>query len=401
VTVRRYYTDSYTWAFSARAVEATTAEGTPSAILDESFFYPSSGGQPHDTGRLGEARVVDVSIRDSDGAIVHRLDVPIAPGRVSATIDGSRRFDHMQQHTAQHILSQAFIRVADAPTIGFHLGAETVSIDLQTTGLGDARVVEALDAANRVVSENVPVRAWFPPAEELAGLALRKTPDVQGPIRVVAIGDFDLSACGGTHVAHAGEAGLISILRTERMKRGVRIEFLAGHRARADYARKHALLRDVAASLTCGPEEVPLAVARLTGELTEARRELAAYRGHELDIEATQLVAESRSAGNLRLVIKSWETRPVDEVKGLALRVTNVAGIVAFFGVAGARAQLLFGKSEGVALDLKPAFDRALTALGGGKGGGSRLLQGAAGAASVTELNAALEQAAAAAGGAA
>lgn len=390
MTTRRYYTDSYTWTFSASAVEAGMADGIPTAVLDESYFYPTSGGQPHDTGRLGDAQVVDVSIRESDGAVVHHLDQPISPGPLAAEIDGLRRFDHMQQHTAQHILSQAFIRVADAPTSGFHLGAGTVSIDLEVTGLVEARIAEALGAANKVVSDNLAVRAWFPSAEELPALQLRKTPDVEGPIRVVAIGDFDLSACGGTHVAHAGEVGLISILRTERMKRGVRVEFLAGGRARADYAEKHAILRDLAASLTCAASEVPQAVARLTDALADTRRELSGYRERDRDSEAAGLLAGEAGGGGLRVIAKAWNERPIDDVKGLVLRVTGAPDVIALFGVAGPRAQLLFGKSEGVGLDLKPAFERALAALGGGKGGGSRLLQGAAGAATPAALGAVL-----------
>ncbi len=400
MTIRRYYTDSYTWAFSARAVETPTSDDGPSVVLDESFFYPTSGGQPHDTGRLGAATVIDVIVRESDGAVVHRLSQPIAAGPVSGSIDGGRRFDHMQQHTAQHILSQAFIQVANAPTIGFHLGAETVSIDLETSQLSDGRVGDALDAANRVVSGNVPVRAWFPSQDELAALTLRKTPEVQGPLRVVAIGNFDLSACGGTHVAHAGEIGLISILKTERMKRGVRVEFLAGGRARSDYGRKHAILRDLAASLTCGAVEVPQAVARLTAALADARRELTGYQERALDVEAAGLLAGATGAGDLRVIAKAWAERPVDEIKGLALRITTRPGIAALFGGGGARTQLVFAKSEGLALDLRPAFDGALAALGGGKGGGSRLLQGAAGAASLAQLGGVLGQAAAGLGGA-
>src|SRR5262245_49434303 len=220
MTLRRYYTDSYTRMFTAEVREA----GDGWAILDATYFYPTSGGQPHDTGRLGAARVLDVSIREADQAILHRLDAAISPGLAEAEIDWPRRHDHMQQHTGQHILSQAFLRVAEAPTIGFHLGVERVSIDLGVEQLSDSRVADAVSVANEIVTGNVPVRAWFPGEEELQGLGLRKQPDVVGPIRVVAVGDFDYSACGGTHVAGTGEVGLIAVLRTERLKRGVRVE---------------------------------------------------------------------------------------------------------------------------------------------------------------------------------
>jgi alanyl-tRNA synthetase len=359
------------------------------AILSETFFYPTSGGQPHDTGRLGDAAVVDVSVRE-DGAVVHVLDAPLQPGPADASIDWPRRFDHMQQHSGQHILSQAFIRIADAGTIGFHLGAETVSIDLGRPDLGDSAVAEALAVANSVVTANQVVRAWFPSPEELAALALRKTPEVEGALRVVAIGDFDLSACGGTHVASTGEIGLIEVLRTERLKRGLRVEFVCGGRARADYARKHAIVRDLSAALTCAPGDLPESVARLQAALSEAQRQLRAFREHELDQEAARLVASARQAGPIRVVRSAWSDRPIDEVKGLTLRITSEPGVVSLLGVAGARAQLLFGRSEGLDMNLKPAFDAALTRLGGGKGGGTRLLQGAAGPAQLPALEQAL-----------
>ncbi len=395
MTGRLYYADSYTNRFSADVVACTSAEHQITAVLAETFFYPTSGGQPHDTGTLGAARVMDVSVRQ-DGAVLHRLDAPLEPGPVEAAIDWPRRFDHMQQHTGQHILSQAFIRVADAATIGFHLGAETVSIDLGQPGLRDSAVAEALGLANGVVTANRAVRAWFPSPDELASLALRKTPEVDGALRVVAIGDFDLSACGGTHVASTGEIGLIEVLRTERLKKGLRVEFVCGGRAQADYARKHAIVRDLSAALTCAPVDLSESVARLQGALTEARRQLTAFRERELDQEAARLVASARRAGTLRVVRSAWSERPIDEVKGLALRITSEPGLISLLGVAGARVQILFGRSEGLAVELKPAFDGTLAALGGGKGGGTRLLQGAAGAASLEALERALAAAEAA-----
>ncbi|CAN5320087.1 DHHA1 domain-containing protein [soil metagenome] len=379
MTTRLYYTDSYTRQFDANVVEVSVDAGAPLAVLDASYFYPTSGGQPHDLGTIGGANALDVSIRPSDGAIIHTLDVPIPVGPTTATIDGARRFDHMQQHTGQHILSQAFIRVANATTIGFHLGAETVSIDLNDGTLPEARIAEAAELANQVVSGNVEVRAWFPEAEEIASLALRKMPDVDGALRVVAIGDFDYSACGGTHVARSSEVGLLSILRVERMKRGTRIEFLTGHRARADYARKHVIVQKLSAALTCGQLELPDAVDRLANSVTDARRALAAYRERDLDDEAERLAANvSTHRGALKVVHVAFDARSIDEVKGLALRLTAQPDVVALLGVSGSRTQLVFARSENIAVDLKPALDSALTALGGGKGGGGRVLMGSA-----------------------
>ena len=390
MTQRRYYGDSYTRRFSSQLSSIAPAEGGYAAVLEATYFYPTSGGQPHDTGRLGAAGVLDVSVRESDDAVVHLLDRVIEPGPVEGHIDWGRRFDHMQQHTGQHILSQAFIRIADAPTIGFHLGAERVSIDLGIADLSDARIAEAAALANQVISGNHAVRAWFPEAGELESLNLRKQPDVKGPIRVVAIGDFDLSACGGTHVAATGEIGLVAVLGVERLKRGVRIEFLCGGRARGDYANKHAILQDVAGSLTCAPAELGASVARLKDALQQARKALAVHRERELDAEAMELLQRAANRNGIRVVTAAWSERPIEEAKGLAQRLTSAPAAVALLGIAGARTQLLLGRSEDVAVDFKPVVDRVLAELGGGRGGGGRLWQGAAGPADLAGVERAL-----------
>jgi alanyl-tRNA synthetase len=393
MTVRRYYTDSYARAFTARVVHAGEANGVPAAVLDETFFYPTSGGQPHDTGRLGSAAVVDVMIREPDGAVLHLLDAALPEGLVEGNLDWSRRFDHMQQHTGQHVLSQAFLRLVEAPTIGFHLGTESVSIDLGVPELREARVADAEALANQVAAGNAPVRAWFPSEEELRSLALRKMPEVTGPLRVVAIGDFDFSACGGTHVASTSEIGLIAIQKIERLKRGLRVEFLCGGRAAADYRRKHVILQDLSASLTCSSDEISESVARLQSSLQETRRELGVLKERELDAEADRLAGSGALQGTRRIVRGAWTSRAVEELKGLAHRLTAQPAVVALLGIAGERAQILFGRSEDVAVDLKPAFEATLARLGGGRGGGARFLQGAAGPADLPALIAALEAA--------
>jgi alanyl-tRNA synthetase len=390
---RRYYTDSYTSVFTARVVEATTLEDRPAVVLDDTFFYPTSGGQPHDTGLLGGVPVFEVRLRESDGAVLHRLEGTLSEGPVQGIIDWSRRLDHMQQHTGQHILSAAFVKVAEAPTIGFHLGEEYVSIDLGVRELDETRAVEAEELANAVVRTDLQVRAWFPSADELATIPLRKTPDVEGDLRVVAIGEFDHSACGGTHVARTGEVGPIKLLRTERLSRGVRVSFLAGDRARADYARKHAIVRSLAGSLTCAPEEVAEAVARLEHALQESRRETALWRAAALDGEAAEMISRAETSGAVRVVVAGFEERAADALRELALKITEREDLIALLGTTGAKTQLVFARSENVARDLRPLLDRALAELGGGRGGGARVVQGGAGPVARARLDAALQSA--------
>jgi alanyl-tRNA synthetase len=397
VESRAYYRDSYLTSFQATIVETPTVAGHPAAVLDSTYFYPSSGGQPNDLGRLDGRQVIDVRIRE-DGAIVHLLDGPALLGPTEAEIDWSRRLDHMQQHTGQHILSQAFLRIAGAPTIGFHLGRDYASIDLDLGALSDDQRERALELANQVVREDHPIRAWFPTDAELATLTLRKTPDVEPGVglRVVAIGEFDLSACGGTHLARTGEVGLIHGLKVERLKRGSRIAFLCGDRARADYAIKHQIVTELSAVLTCSGPELPGAVARLQQEMTAARRAVERHQEESLDREAAALQGELVGRGSLGILTRQWPDRLVGDLKGLALRLTASPNVIALLAAAGERTQLVFARSESVAVDLKASLDAAFAVIGGGRGGGGRVVQGAGPAADPDQVARALEAALAA-----
>ena len=376
---RRYYDDSYCIEFSAKVIEVTGVGGRPAIVLDETFFYPSSGGQPHDTGWLGDRRVVEVVVREVDGAVLHVLDGAGGVGAVGGRIDWERRFDHMQQHSGQHILSQAFLQVAAAPTVSFHLGVDYVSIDIETSGVDEGKLAQAVGLANDVIERDLAIRAWFPTEDELAALSLRKTPDVDGALRVVAIGDFDRSACGGTHVARTAQIGLIHCLKSERYKGGLRVAFHCGGRARRDYGAKQRIASDLAAALTCSIPELPDAVRRLQGDLQEARRALAKYHEGELDREAAALLAEATNHEGGRVVRHAFDRRAVEDLKGLGLRLTANPGILALLGTGGDRAQFVLARSEELAMDLRPALQAALEAVGGGKGGGTRIVQGGGG----------------------
>jgi len=377
VSARSYYFDSYLTRFESTVAESGDLDGRPYAVLERSAFYPTSGGQPFDTGSLNGVAVTDVFVRESDGRVIHRLAAPIAEGEtVVGEIDWPRRRDHMQQHTGQHVLSQAFIQVMDAATIGFHLGDDYVSIDLDKPEITAAQADRAFAMANDVVTRDVPVTTWFPTPDELATLPLRKTPDVEGALRVVRIGDFDFSACGGTHVARTGELGLIHHLRTERMKRGSRVAFLVGDRARADYAAKHAITQRLAADLTCSVGELPEAVGRLKEEIQAARREIARYRTEALAREAVELHSKAEDLNGQALVVAAFEDRPADELRALVLDLTGRDRVIALVGSGGAKAQFVLGRSEGLEFDLRPALKAALDAVGGGKGGGTRIVQG-------------------------
>jgi alanyl-tRNA synthetase len=317
-------------------------------------------------------RVVDVVVREADDAVLHVLDAPVGLGEVSAELDWPRRFDHMQQHTGQHILSQAFIQRAEAETIGFHLSGQSVTIDLDRADLTAEAVRAAEQLANEIVAENRPVQAGEVARETAAALPLRKLPPGRdGRLRLIDIDSFDLTACGGTHVAETAEVGLIKVLKTERRGEATRVEFICGGRAVADYRRKHDVIQQLSAALTTGIDDLAAALARAQDEARQLRLELKRERGARLALEAEQLLAAAEAVGGAKVVRRVLVGREVDEARQLANLLT-AAGGVALLGVAGERAQLVFGRpAAGPAFaHVGEAIKPALAALGGARGGG-------------------------------
>jgi alanyl-tRNA synthetase len=283
VTDRLYYHDSYLSEFRARVIE-TSPDGLR-IYLDRSAFYPTSGGQPFDTGKLGGVDVNEVV--DEDGRVAHQVSAPLdAAAEVSGVIDWQRRFDHMQQHTGQHLLSAVLVDLYDAQTVSFHLGIEACTIDV-ARALEPAQIREAERRANEIVFENRPVTIGFEDSSQ--DLGLRKPTEREGVIRIISIQDLDRSACGGTHVRATGEIGPILIRKLDRIRGNQRIEFLCGlravKRARADFEA----ISSVARAFSAPPDEVPALVTAQLEKLQDtekARRrlatELAQARGREL-----------------------------------------------------------------------------------------------------------------------
>ena len=376
MTERLYYSDSYTHTFNARIVERLTHNNQPALLLDKTFFYPTSGGQPNDRGTINQAQVIDVIARESDHAILHILDRETDSGDAACAIEWSRRFDFMQQHTGQHILSQAFIRIAHAETIGFHLG-ESLTIDLAVEKLSPDAIDQTEDLANQIVTDNAPIRSWFPSDEELQTLPLRKAPEIDGRLRIVAIGDFDFTACGGTHVAYTGEVGLIKIIKVERAKKMMRVEFMCGARALRDYRRKNGIMNQLAADFTCGVFEIDQSVAKLRSENQTRSKELKEMRLRWLEDEAQKIIAAFPDTWGNRLVKRAWANREMDELRKLAMRLTAEPKVIVLLGSSGAKANLVFARSNDVDQDMKALLLPALKVIGSEKGGGdARLAQG-------------------------
>src|ERR1043166_4315708 len=296
-TERLYYNDSRMLEFDARVVGLNERDdGAVAVTLDRTAFYPTGGGQPNDTGMLGEARVVDCIDAESDG-VWHVIQGPVPQigDAVHGKIDWLRRLDHLQQHTGQHILSAAFVKEFEAPTHSFRVLEHECEIDVALQHPTEERIEQAVRIANQIVWECRPIQVRHVTSEEAANLPLRKEPAREGELRVIEIDDFDLTPCGGTHAKSTGEVGVIAVRSWERAKGLTRIQFMAGIRVLNDYRKANKVAREIAAIFSAAREDSPPLVAKLI----EANKKLH-HRANELEelacrVEAAELLKEARS----------------------------------------------------------------------------------------------------------
>lgn len=373
-TERLYYDDPYLREFDATLVDTVSRDGQTALVLDRTAFYPTSGGQPYDVGFFHDVRVLDV-VDAEDGRILHVVDRAPSTTSLHGAIDWTRRFDHMQQHTGQHVLSAAFDRLPGARTESFHLGLETSTIDLDRE-LTPAEIARAEDEANRVVWEDRPVKIRFAGPEEAASLKLRKEPRREGTLRLIEIQNFDLSACGGTHVARTGEIGIIVVAATERFRGGSRVTFVCGSRALAGYRA----LRDVVDAsgrvLSVGSGELPSSIERLQAEGKDLRKQIKDYQQKLAVHEAGALADAARPAGPARIVTASLPGWDANGLKTIASRIVERPGHVAVLIGEPAPSPIVVARAADVAIDAGAVL-RALVSRHGGKGGGrSEFAQG-------------------------
>ncbi len=381
MTDRLYYNDPYLREFDATIdrVVVRARDGAVSIALDRTAFYPTSGGQPFDTGTLGPFRVIDVSDED-DGTVWHtvaagslipnpQFAIPgTEPGQpVHGAIDWPRRFDHMQQHTGQHVLSAAFERLFGVRTVSFHLGADVSTIDLarETT---PAEIAAAEDAANAVVWEDRPVAIRFASAEEAAKMPLRKEPVRGGMLRLIDVDGFDLSACGGTHVARTGGIGVIAVAKWERFKGGQRLEFVCGGRALDAYRS----LRDATTAsvrlLSVLPEELPAAIDRLQTDAKEQKRTIAALQNDLARYRSGEIAASAEATPAGKLVARAIDG-DANVLKSLAAAITSEPGFIVVLASATSPALVVVARSADVGVASQKVL-AALTGKFGGRGGG-------------------------------
>ena len=370
MTQRLYYTNSYLRDFEAAIVDR--ADESRRVYLDRTAFYPTSGGQPFDTGQLGGVEVVDVI--DEGERVGHLLAGSLSGETVTGRVDWSRRFDHMQQHTGQHLLSAVLADLVGHQTVGVHFGRESSTLDLDVGELSPAQVQKAEETANEIIVQNRAVEVTFEEAEAAAGL--RKPSERGGTLRVITIQDLDRSACGGTHVKATGEIGSMLIRKVERVRKGVRLEFLCGaratRRARADYS----LISHLSAEFSSAADELPRLIKvqredlKQAGGLTrELEEELDFYKARELYTAATP------ETTGIRRVMVRQEEGSLEALRGLAQAFMSMSKAI-FVGAVPSPPAIVLAASEDTGIDAAAMLKSLLTSVGGRGGGSARVAQG-------------------------
>ena len=390
MTDRIYYTEPSCRTFEATVSRVVERDGRPAVVLNRTAFYPTSGGQPFDTGRLGSVDVVE-TIDDGDD-IVHVVSAALTPGvAVRGEIDWTRRFDHMQQHTGQHVLSAAFDRMLENRTTSFHMGAETSTIDLMRE-VTPGHIERAVDDANRIVWEDREVSVRFVSADEAERLPLRKEPVRGGTLRLVEIGGFDLSACGGTHVSRTGAIGMIAVTNAERFRGGSRLTFVCGGRASRTFQSYRDAVAAAVRVLSVLPEELPSAIERAQSELKEVRKTVNRLQGALAGHEAARLVAETAPVAGVRVItqaIEGWDAAGLKTIASALLARGNVAAAVLSIGDPIA---IVVACSPAIGRDAGKALRGLLDRFGGRGGGRPDLAQGAGLVGGVDEILAAARE---------
>ena len=365
MTEKLFWIDPYQKEFTAAVVQQFPVQDGHAVVLDRTCFYATSGGQPYDVGTLNSTEVRDVRFQDDH--LIHVVATPIESSAVQGRIDWDRRFNHMQQHTGQHILSAAFFQLFQAETSSFHLGEEYCSIELNKPSLNRDQVRKAEELANKIIFGAKPIQSFFIDPEKARDYPLRKKSDLQESLRIVQIGDFDLSPCSGTHVQNSGEVGAVFITGTEKLSQTIKVSFLCGQRVLTQYHKDLDILKSLSKSLTTSPELLVESISKLQEQSKELRRELTQLKEGAWKQEAAQLYEAAENRKDLRIVLQTWK-RPYQEVRFIAqklLEFPSVAGAVV--SVPDKRA--IFFKHSQVPLDLRPVFQKFLQAFSA-KGGG-------------------------------
>ncbi|MFL6559276.1 MAG: alanyl-tRNA editing protein [Bacillus sp. (in: firmicutes)] len=373
-----YYQDAYIQSFTANVLKQDQdSTGNWYLILNQSAFYPTGGGQPHDRGTLAGQKVINVE--EIEGEIRHYLEGPLQDieKEITGFIDWVRRFDHMQQHAGQHILSAVFDHLFEYKTVGFHLGAELLTIDLETENLTQDHVHKAEELANQIILENRPIETKWVTEEELSQFSLRKETKVKEDIRLVIIPDFDYNGCGGTHPKATGEVSAIKVLDWERQKKKVRVKFVCGNRVVKQLDQKQKVLLGLTEMLNAPEKEMEQAVHRLLENKQTLEKRLEQAQENLLHYEAKDLLGKNERNGD-KLVSEVFQNRTIQELQKLAriIIAEDETATVYFVSQNDNRLQLVCARGAAGTGSMKKVIAHALPLINGKGGGNDSFAQG-------------------------
>ena len=379
-TQQLYFDDPLTLEFTAEVIESRPLDsGRFGLLLLRTYFYPTSGGQEHDTGSIGDGQILDV-YKDGD-TIVHVLDCKLAPGNYPARIDRERRLRAMQHHTGQHILSASFLEVANIESISANINGDSPStIDLEVGEVDPESLRHAEEFANGILFENRAVKSYYVTDDDVSSIPFRKPPKVSGRIRVIEVDNFDYTPCGGTHVMQTGMIGILKIVKTERVNQKLRIHFVAGYQALEYFEQMQTVAQGTAQLLNSSLEEVVTGVEKMQVLLKHTQSELDSLRGIVLGVEAEKLASVAETVGDLCLVTALFENRPAAELRSLANKLRKEPGMVAVLATFdGVKLSMVVACAEDANVDARALLNNHLAPIGGSGGGSPTLAQGGGG----------------------
>lgn len=374
LTKRLYFDDPYRTEFEAKVVQIFPHNDQFAVILDQTCFYPESGGQPADSGTLNSMDVLDVF--EKDGEIAHLLAKALTSQDVEGRIDWAKRFDHMQQHAGQHVLSQCFHELLNGKTMSFHLGQDVSTLEIDIREISEEEQEKIEHRANQIIFQDREIKSYFVEEDQIDTVPLRKPPQKSGIIRVVEVSGFDYSACGGTHPFRTGEIGIVKILKTDRIRNNVRFEFVCGRRAFQDYALKHKVLSQVAVRFTVGEKDVNASVQKMMEDLKTQKKTNKKLLERIAHWEGQAIVHSVQE----KIIKRLFTDKSVQEMRLLTLNIIETQGFVTLFGQKfESKAHIILGRSDDVDIDLRDLVS-VIGPVINGKGGGRPSLVEIAGA---------------------
>lgn len=362
---RIYFDDPYQVKFESKVIKRIKHNNRTALVLEQTCFYPESGGQPADKGTLNGIEIIDVI--EDEGIILHIVDQAVAETKVKGKIDWKTRFDYMQQHAGQHILSQSFWELMQGRTMSFHLGQDVSTLEIDIQKISDLELEKVEEEANKVVFQDREIKTYFVNEDKIGEIPLRKPPKKSGLIRVVEVSDYDFSACGGTHPSRTGEIGLIKILKWGRLRNNLCFEFVCGSRALKDYTLKNRILLQAASRFSVREEEVLSAVEKLFADLKSGKKQTKKVLLKLSELEARD-IRQNTGGGVIK---KVYSGRSRDDIRHIALNIIHNPGYIVLFGLkADRKANLILARSEDIDFDMReliPAASQLINGKGGGR----------------------------------